>query len=250
MTKIAGVTRAKAWFAKGTVFLFPEFWRPPRVQKAPSPELWWMWETFARTLVSVRKVIVNTSLSVRRTLPGFANVHVKARACFGHTPAGNMLARKSAPALRERSWIFAFETRHSLLWFFFWKKTKTIHYHCTRNFWAWISQWILHIIMQPLTSQRSYSGMRAFERSVIQRTGSFIQDSRAFRYVIFFVPLHSCVPSFASVRVARWRLLGIFWGWQFRTILACIPESMSPTINFETPVRWYHHHLCRNEFPR
>ena len=40
-------------------------------QNAPSPELWWMWGTFARTLVNVTEVLVNMVLSVRQSSPNF-----------------------------------------------------------------------------------------------------------------------------------------------------------------------------------
>ena len=45
------------------------------IQKAPSPELWWTWATFAGTLVNVRELILNMTLWVRQSSPNFAMLH-------------------------------------------------------------------------------------------------------------------------------------------------------------------------------
>ena len=42
------------------------------MQRAPSPELWLMWGTFAGTLVDVSDVLENVALQVHQPLPNFA----------------------------------------------------------------------------------------------------------------------------------------------------------------------------------
>ena len=44
------------------------------IQKPPSPELWWMWGTFAEPLVNVGEVLVNMVLWVRQSSPNFARL--------------------------------------------------------------------------------------------------------------------------------------------------------------------------------
>ena len=59
------------------------------IQKAPSPELWLMWGTFAGTLVNATEVLVNGVLWVRQSSPDFAKVrqssHEGARILLVHT---------------------------------------------------------------------------------------------------------------------------------------------------------------------
>ena len=50
------------------------FLKPTHIHKAPSPELWRMWGTFAGTLVNVREVLVNVALWVRQSSPNFARL--------------------------------------------------------------------------------------------------------------------------------------------------------------------------------
>ena len=44
------------------------------IQKALSPELWWIWGTFAGTLMNVWEVLVNMALWLTRSSPNFARL--------------------------------------------------------------------------------------------------------------------------------------------------------------------------------
>ena len=104
-------------------------------QKAPSPELWWRWGTFAATLVNVGEVFVTMTLWIRQSS------HQGARMNPAHP--GPYLTRvcltiKEAAPHSTILWVFSVEVNSSeirtLEGFLFWTLVLQISDHRSQHF--------------------------------------------------------------------------------------------------------------------